>query len=158
MVIQRWQSVLLLAAVILMGLFSFCPIARIDTQHFSFLLDAIGVSYVGEATEGAPSGLYSSNLYFFVLSLLSAIIPLIAIFMYKNMRLQKTLCLVEILFIVASAAAAAVIAYTGFDSATTTVTWLQTALAPVLALMAVILAFNRIKRDENLLRSADRIR
>lgn len=156
MVIQRWQSLLLLAAAILMGLFSFCLIAQLNTTDFTLNFSACGLKYEGTSTNGAPTGYYMSTWYFFVLTLLSSLIPAIAIFLFRNLRLQKTLCLIEILFVIASYMTACLIAHTAVTGAR--INWTEIYVAPVISLIATILAYYRIRKDERLLRSADRLR
>ena len=47
MVIQRWQSLLLLAAAVAMACFAFCTIGQISTADYSLALSSLGFSYEG---------------------------------------------------------------------------------------------------------------
>lgn len=156
MVIQRWQSVLLLVAAVVMAVFSFCSLGQIQTELYSFNLTTCGIDYEGIATDGAPTGFADHTWYFFALSLVSAIIPLIAIFCFKNFKLQKSLCLIEVLMLIAVIATGAVIGYNTIPGSTPS--WSTVIVCPFLALIADIMAWNRIKADERLLKSADRLR
>lgn len=158
MVIQRWQSLLLLLAAAIMACFAFCPIAQINTSDFTLSLQSYGFRFVGEATGGAPSGWYSQTWYFFTLSLLCVIMPLIAIFMYRNLRLQKRLTLFSILFVIADFCVGWLLArYTIEDI--TTIDWNYTLFCgPVLAVCSLWLAWRYINRDQKLLASVDRLR
>lgn len=156
MVIQRWQSLFLLLVCALMACFTFVPLGQIQTQDFTFNFNTLGLTYAGEPTDGAPSGYFLHTWYFFAVSLVSSILPLIAIFKFNNLPLQKRLCLVEILFIIAAAAIAVTIGYWQLDNST--VGWSGVAIVPVIALIADVMACNFINRDHKLLSSADRLR
>ena len=156
MVIQRWQSLLLLVAAVLMALYTFCSIGQISTTDYTFNFTSMGFSYLGEATDGAPSGTYESTWYFFTLSLTTAIILLIDIFLYGNLPLQKKVGAIAVLFIVASSVIGWVLGYKAIEGGT--ITWSYIRICPLLALIATILALGRIQSDHNKLRSADRIR
>lgn len=156
MVIQRWQSVLLLAASVVMGCFTFCSLGQITTDLYTFDFTTYGLTYEGVATEGAPSGSFLHTWYLFALSLMSAIIPFIAIFCFKNFALQKRLCLIEILFLVATSACCALIGYNAVEGST--IGWSTLICAPLIALCADLLAYRRIRNDENLIKSASRFR
>ena len=107
-----------------------------------------GLLYFHVARTGAVARLY--------LQLLSFIIPFIAIFCFRNMRLQKMLCLIEILFLIAVICVGAVYGYYSFPQAS--VSWSSLIIAPFLAIVADILAYNRICADGRKLRAADRLR
>lgn len=156
MVIQRWQSVLLLIVAICMGCFTFMSLGQVQLPDYTLNFTTFGFSYEGEATNGAPVGYLMHTWGLFIVALLSAIIPVINIFLFKNLRLQKRLCMIEILFLIAVIAAGAIYAYTGVDNGA--VSWSSLVCAPFIALLADIMAFNRINADDRLLKSADRLR
>ena len=153
MVIQRWQSVLLLCAVIVMGCFSFLSLGQVSTPDFTYNFTALGFFPEGEITGNVvPESV--STWYFFAVSLVSAILPLIAIFCFKNYRLQKNLCLLTILLLVCVICIGAVLAYGGDYN----VSWTSLVCAPFIALIATMMAIQRINADYRLLKSADRLR
>lgn len=157
MVIQRWQSILLLVAFVMMTGFSFISLAQVQLPEYTLNFTTLGFTYEGIATDGAPAGYECHTWALFAISLLSALIPFIAIFCFKNMRLQLRLCLIDVLLIISTVATGACVAYTQFGNAT--IGWSSGAVvAPILALIAVIYAYIRIKSDIRLLRSADRLR
>lgn len=156
MVIQRWQSVLLLIATVMMCLFSFLSLGQAQLPNFTLDFSALGFSIEGESTQGAPSGYLLHTIPFFAVSLLSAVVSFLAIFMFKNFKLQKQLCYFAIFFIVAACCMGAVYGYQGVPGAE--VSWSSVVIAPVVALVAVIAALRCIKGDERKLRSIDRIR
>ncbi len=156
MVIQRWQSVLLLVAVVMMGLASFKTLATISATDFTYQFNALGFSYYGEATDGAPTGYAAHSWTLFIMTITSAILPLIDIFLYRNLRLQMRVALVSILFCITSCAIAVVHAYNFADGAS--VVWTQISCAPLLALVAEIMAWQRIGADKRKIAAADRFR
>jgi len=156
MVIQRWQSVLLFIVAVVMTCFTFMPIGHVQFPDYSLNFTTLGFTYEGEAAGGAPSGYMFRTWAFFIVSLLGAILPLINIFLFKNMRLQKSICLIEILFLIAVAAIG--ISYGYYHFADAQVSWSYLIFAPLLAFVADIMALNRISKDWRILRSADRLR
>lgn len=156
MVIQRWQSVFLLIATVMMALFTFMSLGQVQLQDYSLNFTTLGFTIEGISTDGAPSGYYLHTWSFFVVSLLSAIIPFITIFLYKTPGRQLTLCLIEILFMVALVCIGCYLGYYAIDGGE--VSWSSIIIAPLLAFIATVMAYNYIKRDIKLLRAADRIR
>lgn len=154
MVIQRWQSVLLLVAAGVMAAFTFMSLGQVQTPEITYNITTMGFAPEGVSTDGAQACV--STWYFFILSLLTVLVPLIAIFTFKRTSLQKTLCLVNVLFLIAVYAVGALTGYNTFDGGT--VGWSSLIIAPLLAICATIMAYNRIRSDERLLRSADRLR
>ena len=157
MVIQRWQSVMLLIAGVMMGIFSFCSLGQIQAADYTFNVTALGIAREGIAT--APdeaTGITTASL--FVLSLLSALLPLIDIFCFKNLPLQKKVAMVSALF---AAVAGVIAAFTASQFASgyeSSVGWSTFICAPVIAVIADILAFRLISGDQKKLRAADRLR
>ncbi|MCM1290690.1 MAG: DUF4293 domain-containing protein [Prevotella sp.] len=156
MVIQRWQSVLLLCACALMACFSFASIGQIQTTDFTYNISSLGLTYEGDATQGAPTGYQLHTWYFFAVSIMGAIIPAIAIFCFRNLKLQKRLCLVELMFIIASSVIAVSVGYCTVDGGD--VEWSSVVCCPILSLVATVMAYNRINKDHKLLQSVDRLR
>ena len=156
MVIQRWQSVLLLLTAALMGSFTFLSLGQIQMPEESLNFTTLGFEIEGISTDGAPSGYRAHTWIFFIVSLMSAIIPFINIFLFKNLRLQKMLCLVEVLFILATVGVGCVYGYTQFSPYY--VSWSSVIIMPLLAFISDVMAYNRINSDMKLLSSADRLR
>lgn len=157
MVIQRWQSVMLLIAGVMMGIFSFCSLGQIQTADYTFVVTALGIAREGIATAaGEATGI--GTLVLFIMSLLAAILPLIDIFCFRNMALQKKVALVSALF-ACVAGVIAVFTASGFASDfKASVGWSTFICAPVIALIADLLAFRLITGDQKKLRAADRLR
>ena len=119
MVIQRWQSVMLLIATALMII---CVIVPIDGVR---LFDVLPV---------------------FIVGVLSAVFSLLAIFLYRQLDLQKRLALLSALFAAVTLVAAGVASL-----------WLASVYI-VPAFVLDIWAYFRIRADQNLLKSYDRLR
>lgn len=157
MVIQRWQSVMLLIAGVMMGIFSFCSLGQIQAVDYTFNITALGIAREGIAT-ASDEATGISTVVLFILSLLSAILPLIDIFCFRNMPLQKKIALVSGLF-AAVAGVIAVFTASGFASDfQANVGWSTFICAPLIALIADILAYRLIVSDQKKLRAADRLR
>lgn len=156
MVIQRWQSVLLLIVAVVMACFTFMSLGQVQMTEYTLDFTTLGFTIEGIPTDGAPGGYLFHTWPFFIVSLLSFIIPLINIFLFKNLNLQKNICLIEIVFLLAVVAIGCTYGYYHFDDAQ--VSWSSLIVAPLLAFVADVMAFNRICRDQRALRSADRLR
>lgn len=157
MVIQRWQSVMLLIAGVMMGIFSFCSLGQIQAEAYTFDITALGISREGIAT--SPDEATGINtLILFIVALLGCILPLINIFCFKNLNLQKKVALMSGLF---AAASGIIVAFTasGFASEfQANIGWSTFICAPVIALIADIMAYRLIASDQKKLRAADRLR
>ncbi|MDE6125424.1 MAG: DUF4293 domain-containing protein [Muribaculaceae bacterium] len=102
MVIQRWQSVWLLFAAILVAIFCFMPVAVIT-----------------DTSAGLPADLTMADFpVIAVVNSLVALLLFIAIFLYKNTRVQKTVTLLSMLLICVVAAVTAILTFSGNDEAT----------------------------------------
>lgn len=141
MVIQRWQSVLLLIAAICMALFCFTPFASFNDPASA---DSLSVA--------SPSDF----IVFLVLNLTISAMLFISIFMFRNLKRQLTVTLLSILLMAVSAVTGIFIVYGRLDGGRIEI-W-GGALLLVLALVAALWAYRRIVRDRRLLASMDRIR
>lgn len=157
MVIQRWQSVMLLIACVMMGIFSFISLGQIVSPDYTFDITALGIFREGTAT-AADEATGQGTIYLFVDSLLACLLPLIGIFCYKNMRLQKSLILISILCIVTAGALAAFVAAAFAKDFGGSTDWSVFIGTPLVALIAVLTAYRMITSDQKKLRAADRLR
>ncbi len=140
MVIQRKQSLFLLIAAILMGIFAFMP----------SLWDANGNTILGGYGEGV-------DMIPFILSCLTALLSFFAIFKFKSLRFQKILCVVNILLIIATLATICCVALMQKDcDLLGSITYYN--LLPVLAIIFLLLAHKGISHDQRLLSGSSRIR
>lgn len=141
MVIQRKQSLFLLIAAILMGVYAFMP----------KLINANGEVIMGgmccEGVESIP----------FILNCLIALLSLVAIFKFKSLGFQKALCVVNILLIIASLATLCSIAFLQTDcDLLGSLTYYN--VLPILAIIFLLLAHKGITHDRKLLSGSSRIR
>ena len=157
MVIQRWQSVMLLIAGVMMGIFAFCSLGQIQAPDYTFNVTALGIAREGIAT-AADEAAGINTVTLFILSLLACILPLIDIFCFRNMNLQKKVALVSALF---AAVAGVIAAFTASGFASdfeSSVGWSTFICAPAVALIGDIMAYRLITSDQKKLRAADRLR
>ena len=138
MVIQRWQSLILLIAVVVMSLFCFTPWAQVVTT------DTVTPLYVTDTP------------VFLTLNLLIAALLFISIFMYKNLRQQMRVVQLTILLISASIVTGAAILFVGRPEAEQIFAGGTSLL--VVALILAIAAYRFMRRDRRILSSYDRLR
>lgn len=136
MVIQRWQSVFLFLASVMMIIFNFVPFA-------SLVIETVDVTFTP-----------MDALAYSMLNFLTAILLMLSIFLFKNTKRQKTVVLVSILLMFASVVSGGVIAYSNCMS----VDWAGSVLLLVCSVVLSLAAYRRIVADEKLLKSYDRIR
>ena len=134
MVIQRWQSVFLLLASIMMGIFCVLPLATQGNVDFY------------------P---YQQPVYL-ILNALVAVLSFIAIFLFKNLARQKMVVKVNAFLIVASAIVGAIMIYVGMPNLE--ILWTAGPLLLICSFLMTIAALRRINQDDKLLKAADRIR
>lgn len=140
MVIQRWQSLFLLIAVVLMCVFCATPYARIAAV---------------ESVE--PTDVFVSDApVFLVLNIVIAVLLFLAIFLFKNLKLQMRVTLISIVLIAASVVTGAFIVYNHMPDATLILTGGLVLL--VLSMVFAIVALRMMKKDHRLLTSYDRLR
>lgn len=84
MVIQRWQSVFLLIVAVMMACFTFFSLGQVQMPDYSLDFTTLGFTIEGEGAPGTSSGYFMHTWAFFIVSLLSFILPFIAIFMFRN--------------------------------------------------------------------------
>lgn len=155
MVIQRWQSVLLLIAVVLMACFSFLSLGQVQTQDVTFNFTTFGFTPEGVQT-GKVVVEPISTWYFFVVSILTAVLSLIAIFSFKQFRLQRNLCKLIMLLLAVVIIIGALLGYQTIDGGQ--VSWSSWVCVPFISLISVAMAYNRICADHRLLRDSQRLR
>ena len=156
MVIQRWQSVLLLIATILMGCFTFFSLGQIQGTEFTYNFTALGFTSEGIPTDSAAEGEVIRTWELFIVSLMSAVLPFISIFLFKNFKAQIRLCTIELMFIIVTSVLAV---KRGYDFANgADLEWTTWIIAAPVSLIAVIAALRCIKSDRRKLMSVDRLR
>ena len=134
MVIQRWQSVLLLISAIFVALAGILPYA----------VTANGVDVCAVQTP-----------VLLCVDILVALLLLIDIFLYRNLRYQMKVTRLALGLIVVLEAAIAAYTCAGLEGATISI--IGGIVMPVLALISAFVALRLMLRDYRLLRSADRL-
>lgn len=135
MVIQRWQSVLLLISAIFVALAGILPYA----------VTANGVDVCAVQTP-----------VLLCVDILVALLLLIDIFLYRNLHYQMKVTRLALGLIVVLEAAIAAYTCAGLEGATISI--IGGIVMPMLALISSFVALHMMHRDYRLLRSADRLR
>ena len=135
MVIQRWQSVLLLISAIFVALAGILPYA----------VTANGVDLCAVQTP-----------VLLCVDILVALLLLIDIFLYRNLRYQMKVTRLALGLIVVLEAAIAAYTCAGLEGATISI--IGGIVMPMLALISSFVALRLMHSDYRLLRSADRLR
>lgn len=143
MVIQRWQSMLLFIAVVLMGIFSVSDYVRFDSPQL------------------LPTDIFDSgNMCYRFLNVLIAAVLFVSIFLFKKLNLQKCFVFIACAMMVVSAIWGwykinrFVAEIPGCDVFHFTASWILLIAAFVLSLISLFF----IQADRNLLKSYDRLR
>ena len=148
MVLQRWQSVELLIGVILMIVAKFVPVMTIG--------DVAGVADVTFANVLSAESSHSGMTAYFILADVCALLSLLTIFKYKNLKLQMQLCSVlELLYLAAVAVAVVQVVMLPADAV---VKFALGAFAVPFAMICTFLARAGVKKDRDLLKSVEHFR
>ena len=134
MVLQRWQSLLLFVAVILMACFNFSTMAVMP-----------------DSTELVPT----DYVFIWVPAVAAVLLLFIDSFMYRNLRLQMKVAVVSIIVMIAVGVSAAVVVS---RAAGAEYSWTGAPLFLLCALVLAIFARVFMGKDYRLLRSVDRLR
>lgn len=148
--IQRIQSLYLFLTTILAVLFLSGTILEFSSPAGPSIMTAFKID---ESVPG--SGLY------IIMTILLFAVPLLSlaiIFMYKNRKNQLRLTSLLILLIILLIVCTAFFAYSIVQSRDAVLLSWYKAILPLLMLIAALLAYRGIKKDENLVRSYDRLR
>jgi len=164
--IQRIQTIFLLLVAVLMGIALYFPLCEVvDNDNITVMYHSYGIGEIsGDKTPVWESDVFTIAWGALTFTLLSIITPLIAIFSYKNRKRQSRITLLNALFIVLYYVA--VISYLfafvnkidTVDSVTQINMTSLIILLPLVALVFDLLAYWRIRKDEKLVKSLDRIR
>lgn len=145
--IQRIQTIYLLIAAILMAVTAFSPLFIVGSQ----VVNAMAIVEAGEVIK--PTwGIVS-------VAVLTSIVSLLAIFMFKNRKLQVKFVNVAIVlgfFFYVTTLVYMLSYYDNFFGILSSVSF--GVILPLCAIIFMFLAKGRIAKDEKLVRSLDRIR
>lgn len=153
--IQRIQTLYLLAVTALMAVVLFAPLAWFGGEAGEFELHAFAL----EATGGET---VQSTVYMGIVLALACVLPLVTIFLFRRRLLQIRLCVVEMVLLLGSLAMEGVyyfLSWRVFSDMAFHTQGLKPAIAlPLVCMLFTYLALRAIFRDEMLVRAADRIR
>lgn len=102
MVLQRLQSLYLLIAAILMVVFTFTTSTTITTGQEEYVIGALATGH---------SGSTEPNYVLCILNALTAVLAIITIFKFKNLKLQLKLCSICIMLSLVIAIAIFILTY-----------------------------------------------
>ena len=152
--IQRPQSLLMIAVIILMSATAFSPIWSFESETISVFLDCKKILIL-------PSQGTTSTIYLALLTLGSAILALFTLFQYKNRKLQMVLSAVNNILITGFLL---VVSFIALPKAMELAkiqengNFSYTFYLPVLAVFLNVISNKLIKKDEELVQSMDRMR
>lgn len=139
--IQRVQSLYLLVAIVLLKVMFFFPVLNLVSN--------------GEIVEVGVCMMNEKLNYMLLIPVIAALLFMaITIFSFKNRMNQVKLCKISSLLTLITVA----VIFLGYSSEGAEVAYTVFSVFPLLALVFIQLASRSIIKDENLIRSADRIR
>lgn len=145
--IQRIQTIFLFLAVVALGLFLWMPVIKIDFPPFNENIQGWDVRHF-----------FNGWIYFInpILVGTAIVLTIINIFLYKNRELQMLICWFSIVFIGAAEAYVYYKYQTKVSPGYVIFTYWN--LLAGVAVLFELLAFVYIRKDENTIRSLDRLR
>ena len=142
--IQRIQTIFLLLSVLLSVLLLYLPVYELQSM-------AATTAEINRFT-------ISSSAILAIINGVVGIFCLIAIFLYKNRNLQIRICNLSLLLTCVLIGLLFFVADTMSSSMNQKVHYLYGSYFPLIQILVIYLAIRNIKRDENLVKSADRLR
>ena len=151
--IQRIQTLFLLAASVLMGLLVVMPMATIvDLRNETFLFFSRGLIR-------QDMQVVISSIPFLAIIILIAILLIVAVFLYKNRNIQIRICIFSMLLLIGMHGL--FLYHSSFIKKHIDVLLINykiPTMFPVISLILVYLAVRAIRKDDRLVKSYDRIR
>ena len=155
--LQRIQTLYLSVAIIACTLLFFFPIAQYQNDlRGTYKLFATGMKYMEEQT--TVNFLATSPMLLLLIG--SILLSIASIFTFKKRRLQLLFVNINILFTITLVALLFLFYSDHFfrDIVQVSPSYQFGGFIPLISLVFLILAFRAIKKDESLVRSADRLR
>jgi peptidoglycan/LPS O-acetylase OafA/YrhL len=153
--IQRSQTLYLLLAAITVFLLFIFPIAELVDKASSIYIFRYRGFY--EVVDGAEK-LINLTIPLAILLFVSAILPLIIIFLYKKRKLQMKLCIFNIILVFCALGLIAFYVAASYSKIEANVQYKVSASLPIIAIILIVMAYLGIKKDDKLIKSIDRIR
>jgi len=151
--IQRVQTIFLLASTSLMAILFFYPFAEIAVGQ-----DILTFQYNGffKMVDGIEQQVVSTISTTLILLVILAI-NIATIFLYKNRKLQLRFTVYNILLMIGTVGALYFLMISSFEQ-TPSIEYKITLVFPLIAAVFNYMAFRNIRKDELLVRAVDRIR
>lgn len=150
--IQRIQSIYLLLTTLLALLFLTGRIVSFEDGLY------IGLSGVNKLTEAVVTENIESLIFFSGILILIPLISLVTIFMYKNRRAQSRMTIILVIMIIVEIFAVFYYSYHVVEKMNAELIPGFKLILPVLMLIFSFLAYRNIRKDEDLVKSYDRLR
>lgn len=142
--IQRIQTIFLLLSVLLSVLLLYLPVYELQS--------------LSATTAEINRFKISSSAILAIINGVVGIFCLIAVFLYKNRNLQIRICNLSLLLTCVLIGLLFFVADTMSSSMNQKVHYLYGSYFPLIQILVIYLAIRNIKHDENLVKSADRLR
>lgn len=152
--IQRIQTVYLLLAAVLVAVVNFFPLAHCQGAEVCYTMTSLGVDSTGEPFTGAAYW----SCFLPACSLFAFILIVMALFSYKKRIVQMRRCVYAILVLLVYYVFFGIQIWTLNDVTGIFPDFALIAELPLIAIVLLFLAGRAIKRDEDLVRSMDRLR
>jgi len=153
--IQRIQTVYLLLAAAIVSLFFFLPLGHFLGDVQQYVLTATGL-------RTAEGGVVSPTQPMKLMAVIAVVMPLLTIFIYKRRQRQLRFCYASMAALAGLQVMACIYLWSfwhvmqGFEIHAARLS--AGAVAPIVAFVPVWMAMRAIRRDEEKVRSIDRIR
>lgn len=153
--LQRIQSLFLLASLLLVGALLFVPFAEIlGADGNLYLFDKLGI-YEAEVADVA---VVFDGWPILMLIVICSLLFIATIFLYKKRILQMRLCTIGILLLLGLSGMIYYFTWHGAKILGGDFSFTSALVFPLIAMILTYLAIRNIAKDEALVRSVDRIR
>jgi len=152
--IQRIQSLYLLVAALLNSLLFFIPLNEMISGDHILRLSVQGLYDVTTAESVLISDLFA----LMIIVIISTALAFISIFLYKNRKLQMRMALYNSILELGITFLTLYFAYQIATTHETTLGFSIGLIIPIIGSVLSYLAFRAIKKDDDLVKSVDRIR
>ncbi|MDD3309004.1 MAG: DUF4293 domain-containing protein [Dysgonamonadaceae bacterium] len=147
---QRIQTVYLFLVCVCMAVSIFSPLAIMECNGSTVELNAFSF-YKGV-------DIAFETIVLFVIGLISSLISLIAIFLFKNRKKQIRITIWNIIIMIVFIVYLLYLSFMKGDVVGIFTKFSWGALLPLIAIIFAIISIKRIKKDEELVRSLERLR
>ncbi len=150
--LQRIQTVYLFLSALLLSTILFFPLFEFNTAEY--VLDSFDLS---QTTNEAQTVVFST-LPLAIIVILAMLLSMITIFFYKKRVLQMRLTIYNLIIILGIYILLSFYRFYVIDFTIVDTYYNFTLIFPIISVILTYMANSRIKKDEDLIRSVDRIR